>query len=213
MRRWIPALLIAADLAFVAAVYTMLPDRLPVHWGWSGEPDGWASREVGAFGLSALTLAMWGVLAGFPSIDPRNPNIRKFRPSYDITVIALVGFLVAVHVATLGVALGWPIRLDTIVALGIGALFLVIGNYLPRARSNFTFGIRTPWTLTDDRVWARSHRIGGYLMVGAGLACIGAAFLPGTWPITVVLGAAVVAAIGSVAYSYVAWTRARDGER
>lgn len=211
MRRWIPAFLIAADLVFAAAVYQMLPDRLPVHWGLDGQPNGWASRVVAAFVLPAFTLVLWGVLAGVPSIDPRNRNISKFRPSYDITVIAAVGFLVAVHVATLGLALGWPIRIDTIIALAVGLLFIVIGNFLPRSRSNFTFGIRTPWALTDDRVWARSNRVGGYLMVGAGIACVAGAFLPGTWPVVVIGGATVVAVVGSVAYSYVTWSRGGRG--
>jgi uncharacterized membrane protein len=89
--------------------------------------------------------------------------------------------------------------------VGAGVLLIVIGNVLPRARPNFWFGIRTPWTLTNERVWERTHRVGGYVLVGAGILVVGAAFLP----IDIAAPAAGVMAVGAalitVIYSYYAW--------
>src|SRR5205085_3618863 len=87
----------------------------------------------------------------------------------------------------------------------VGAMFVVIGNVMPRARPNWLFGIRTPWTLTNDRVWERTHRIGGLLFVIAGILLIVAAFaMPATF-IPVMIVCVVTAALVPVAYSYFAW--------
>lgn len=213
MRRWIPALAIAIDLAVALAFWRQLPERVPIHWGMDGRPNGWASRTFAAFGIPLLAILLWGFMVWVPRIDPRYTNITRFRPSYDATVAATIAFVVVVHLAALGVSLGWPFRIDTVVSVAMGALLIVIGNLLPRARPNFTFGVRTPWTIEDARVWARSNRIGGYLLVAAGTVTIGAAFLPGAWPVTVALIATTVAAFGAVIFSYLAWVRDTDRDR
>lgn len=213
MRRWIPALVLAIDLAVALTFWRQLPERVPIHWGLDGGPNGWASRTFAAFGIPLLAILLWAFMVWVPRIDPRNANIARFRPSYDATVAATVAFVVVVHLAALGVSLGWPIRIDTAVNVAMGALLLVIGNLLPRARPNFTFGVRTPWTIEDDRVWARSNRIGGYLMVAAGIVTIAAAFLPGPWPVAIAVAATTIAALGAVIFSYRAWVRATDRDR
>ena len=83
-------------------------------------------------------------------------------------------------------------------------MLIAIGNQLPRARPNWWFGIRTPWTLSNDRVWERTHRVGGYLMAAAGAAIIiGALVTKLAGPLIIV--SIAVAGLGSVLYSYVAW--------
>jgi uncharacterized membrane protein len=90
----------------------------------------------------------------------------------------------------------------------VGALFVVIGNVLPLARSNFMFGIRTPWTLSSDRVWVRTHRLGGYMMTAAGFVMIAAGLLlPAELSIMVVVAAVASAAIAPAVYSYLTWKR------
>ena len=96
--------------------------------------------------------------------------------------------------------------LERIVPMLIGALLVVMGNVLPRARSNWFYGIRTPWTLSSDRVWVRTHRLGGYTMIGAGLVIVAAgAFLPLPACLVVVISASLVAAIVPAVYSYFIW--------
>jgi len=211
MRRWLPAVLIAGAVIFSLAVYSRLPDRVPVHWGVSGEPDRYGSRLEGAFLMPAIMIALWVLMTWLPSRDPRAANIAKFRGSYDIVMAILLAFMAGVHVLALGNALGWAVDITTVVLVGIGLLFVVLGNLLPRARSNFIFGIRTPWTLSSDTVWARSHRVGGYVMVGAGLLTIVAAFLGRPVGVAVALVSLFVASIVPVVYSYIAWSRERRG--
>jgi uncharacterized membrane protein len=116
-----------------------------------------------------------------------------------MTVMALM------HVATLGAGMGWPVPVVMVAPVMIGVLFVVLGNVMPRARSNWMFGIRTPWTLTNDRVWERTHRVGGMTFVGAGLLLIVSAFLRPTAMVAVLITASVLASVIPIAYSYFAW--------
>jgi uncharacterized membrane protein len=209
MRRWLPAAFIIGAVIFSVAVYSRLPDSLPTHWGMSGEPDGFSSRLQAAFMLPLIMVAVFALLQWIPSLDPRAANIEKFRGSYDAVVGATIAFLGIMHVFTLGNALGWNVNMTTVVFASLGAMFVLLGNLLPRARSNFVFGIRTPWTLSSDAVWARVHRVGGYAMVAAGLLTIAAAFLRPRIGFAIALPSLLLSALVPVIYSYILWNRER----
>ena len=209
MRKWFPALLILGALTFSAAVYRRLPESVTTHWGVSGEPDGFSSRPVAAVMLPLIMAGVFALLRWLPSLDPRSSNISKFRDSYDHVVSVIVAFLGVMHVATLGNALGWPTNMTTIVFVCLGLLFVVLGNVLPRARSNFIFGIRTPWTLSSDTVWTAAHRVGGYAMVAAGLITVAAAFLEPRVGFAIMLPSLLISSFIPIVYSYILWSRER----
>jgi uncharacterized membrane protein len=211
MRKWLPAAFIAGALLFSIAVYSRLPDRIPTHWGVSGEPDGFSGRFMGAFMMPAIMIAVFAVLQWAPSVDPRAANVAKFRGSYDAIAGATIAFMAVMHVFALGSALGWKVDMTTVVLACLGALFVLLGNLLPRARSNFVFGIRTPWTLSSDAVWMQSHRVGGYAMVAAGVVTIASAFVKRPLGLAIALPSLLLSAIVPVVYSYVLWHRERRG--
>jgi immunity protein, SdpI family len=101
--------------------------------------------------------------------------------------------------------LGWPIPVKRFVPFSVGALFVLLGSLLPRFRSNFFFGIRTPWTLSSESVWAQTHRIGGWAFALMGLLLIIAGVVGSTrWLIGAFAGS-VVLALGLLVYSYLLW--------
>lgn len=205
MRKWYPWLLVGLAFGFSAAMYSRLPGQIPTHWDMQGQVNGYTSRAWGVWLMPVVLLAMAIILPRIPAIDPRRENYEKFRPSYDLVINAIMTLIGILHVAILGVGAGWPIPMGRVTPLLIGMLFVVIGNVLPRARPNWLFGIRTPWTLTNDRVWERTHRVGGLLFVIAGLLlAIGAFVLPAAFLPTVIIGIGI-AAIVPVVYSYFAW--------
>ena len=209
MRRWLPASFIAGAWLFAIAVYSRLPERVAVHWDMSGEPNRYGSRVEGAFLLPALMLALYLVLQWYPSRDPRAANIAKFRGAYDSIVAATIAFLGVVHLLALSRSLGWRVDITTVVLACTGAMFALIGNLLPLARSNFIFGIRTPWTLSSDRVWTRVHRVGGYAMVAAGLLTMVSAFFVRPGGMVVALASVILAGVIPVVYSYLLWSSNR----
>ena len=211
MRRWLPVFLLAGTVAFSLVVYSRLPERVPVHWGLSGEPDRYGGRLEGAFLVPAIMALVFALMRWLPSVDPRRANIAKFRDSYDLMVLVVMAFFAVIHVLVLGVSLGWAVDITTVVLAGVGVLFVILGNMLPRARSNFMFGIRTPWTLSSDSVWTRTHRVGGYAMVAGGLVTIAAAFVGPPLGITIAFASLMVAGLATIVYSYILWARERGG--
>ncbi len=205
MRKWIPAVILLAVVACSLAAYSRLPEQMPIHWNARGEVDGYGSRFWGAFGLPLVVLAIWGLLRAIPYIDPRRANIEKFRDTYENLIIAAVSVPALIHLAMLGSALGLPIAMGRVVPLVVGLLLIFLGNLLPRFRSNWFIGIRTPWTLSSDAVWARTHRFGGYCMVIVGaLLMIAGVAKSDIWAQVAVIGGAGMA-LAVVLYSYLTW--------
>ncbi len=206
MRKWFPVIPVAGAFLLSAAVYSRLPARMATHWGIDGTPNGYSSRLVGAFVMPVMALAIWGFMRGLPYIDPRRANYAKFQSTYDLMVNAVVTLLALVHVFVIGHALGWPMPDPGRMApLLVGTMTLILGNVMPRARPNWWFGIRTPWTLTSDTVWTKTHRVGGYLMTAAGVVTLLSVFLPPRATFVVLMVAIIGASLGSVVYSYFAW--------
>lgn len=228
MKPFIRTGLIFSAAAFLltagAALYTWnaLPEtgEIPVHWGPDGAADRFATKDSAWFHvvvIPATVLLTSLLLAVTPLVDPRKRNIETGRRAYVATWIGTMALLVLVQggisVAMLGGGdgTGLPDMVVRLMIAGSAALFIVIGNYLPKTRSSFMFGIRTPWTLSSDTAWEKTHRFAGPLFMAAGaLGILGAFVFNGIWLALqlsiLVLGTALV----SVVYSYFAWRSASD---
>jgi uncharacterized membrane protein len=211
MKKWYPLLLALVGVVMSAAVYRRLPDSMAVHWNLDGNPNGWMPRALGASFGPVFLLLLWGLLRLVPRIDPRAENYARFGDAYETIVAASLVLVLVCHGIVLAVALGYHVSVARIVPALVGALFVVIGNMMPLVRPNWWFGIRTPWTLSNDRVWARTHRLAGYCMTAGGLVMIVAALaLPAPLGVPILLAAAVAATIGPALYSYLTWKREVD---
>jgi uncharacterized membrane protein len=210
-RRWIGPVLIVLMIAFALAVYGRLPERIPTHFGLSGEPDDWTARFPGAFLGPAIAAGVYLLLIVLRRIDPRSRNYERFDETWWMFLNLVALLMAALHVLSLGYALGWPIDMGRAVTVTMGGLFVGLGNYLPRLRSNWWMGIRTPWTLESEEVWRETHRVGGWAFVVAGLVVVAAGLLlepgPRAWVTGIAFGTAVAIPL---VYSYVAYRRFRS---
>ena len=200
---------VAIMVATSAWGWSHIPDdaQIPIHWGLDGQPDGYAPKAVGLLALPALGLVISALLAIVPAIEPRRENLNRSAPAYRAVWLSVLGLLVVLHGAAVVAATGAGVDMAGLVAAGVGAMFVVIGNVLGKVRSNFMFGIRTPWTLTSDRSWNRTHRLGGRLMVALGLVVVGATVvgLRGEPLFAIVGGGGLALVIAVFIYSYLAW--------
>jgi uncharacterized membrane protein len=205
--RWLGAAGAAAMWAFALGIYARLPQRIPSHWNLQGEVDGWMDKPWGPFMQPAIATLMLGLLWLLPRIDPRRANVERFAEDRRLLINLIILFMAVVQAATFAHALGWPVQVDRVILASIGLLFVGLGNYLPRIRSNWFMGIRTPWTMDNERVWRATHRVGGRAFVAAGLVMAASALLPAgvrPWTAGVALAAAVAVPL---VYSYVAYRR------
>ena len=206
-KRWLGTIFILATLIFSAVVFNRLPAQVATHFNTRGVPDGWSSRTAAAFMLPLIAVGTLFILTTLPRVLPRFDNFKEFEDTYWLLCNLVIGLLCALHVVILGRSLGWPVSIQTSVLLGIGIMFTVIGTLLPRTRSNWLMGIRTPWTLESDYVWRETHRLGGRTFVLGGIATIIAAFLPARIQPWVAMAALGVAGFIPVVYSFVVWRR------
>lgn len=205
MRKWIPFVVILLAFGASAAVYQELPDRVPSHWNFSGEVDGWMSREWGAFIMPLILVGLLAMFHVLPKIDPRGANYSRFRSTYETLILTSMVFVLGLHFVMLAAALGRDVSMTRLMPVGIGLLLIVLGNLMPRTRPNWFVGIRTPWTLSSDRVWERTHRFGGRLFVATGAVIVLAAVFAPSFSNAVMVAGAVCASVVVLAYSYVVW--------
>jgi uncharacterized membrane protein len=208
--RGIAPLLLAAMWGFALAAYSRLPESIPIHWDLHGEVNGWGGRGA-AFLVPAIATGVALLMVVLPGIDPRRDNVEKSRDEMWRFVNVMLLFMAWVEAIALGAALGWRVDMQRAVLGGVGVLLMVLGNYLPRIRSNWFFGIRTPWTLTSERVWRETHRVGGRAFVAAGVVVALAMFAPASIAEVVVVAAVGAAVVVPTAYSYLAWRREAAG--
>jgi uncharacterized membrane protein len=203
--RIVTLVVVLVSFGITALAYPRLPAEIATHWGPSGTPDGFAGK------LSAwLIPVIGGILAAFllwlPRIFPLRANFESFRHQYDWFIAAFEVFFLGLNAWMLAFNLGYEVSANVFMPFAMGLLFIYIGVILPKAKRNWVFGIRTAWTLTDDRVWRQTHRAAGWMFVGAGVVSLIGALFPayGIWFVVV---SALAAGVGSVAYSYFAWVR------
>lgn len=205
MRKWIPLVLIVAAVAISIFYYPQLPERMPTHWSASGEANGFSSRLWGAWLLPLIMALVWLILRAIPHIDPRKANYEKFAGMYDALVILILAFMLLMHIVVLMAATGKAIRMDRIVMPAVGVFIAIMGLLIPRAHPNWFIGIRTPWTLTSDLSWERTHRIGGTLFVILGVLMVVSTFIVPDVAIWILAAAALGITIFLFAYSYQVW--------
>ncbi|MGJ7036156.1 SdpI family protein [Anoxybacillus eryuanensis] len=158
-----------------------LPNEVAIHWNVAGEPDDFMNKWWGVLLFPLLLTGMTFLLIYLPKIDPRKENYEKFEKVYRIFLHVLVIFFVSLHVVTLAYNIGISVQVDVVVPLGVGLLFIVLGNYMPKIKPNYFFGIRTPWTLENEVVWQKTHRVGGKVFVIMGVLITLTIFVESVW--------------------------------
>ena len=179
-------------------LWDRLPEQIPSHWNAAGEVDGWSSKAFGVFGMPAILLAVQWLCTFATAADPK-------KAAHSDKVLQLVLWLVPVLNTVISViiyatALGQVVLVDVVMPAFVGLLFVIIGNYLPKCKQNYTIGIKIPWTLNSEENWNRTHRFAGRLWVACGLAILATSFLGG---FEFFFGIALVMVLAPVIYSYI----------
>jgi uncharacterized membrane protein len=207
-------ILIAAGVLLSLAIYSQLPEQVASHWNAADQVDGTLPRFWGAFLMPLITLVMLGVFLLIPVIDPLKANIARFRRVFNLFIVIIVAFLLYLHILTTLWNLGMQsFRMSTALLPAMGLLFIFVGLMLRQARRNFSIGIRTPWTLSSDRVWDKTHRLGALLFVISGVVAASGAFFPGPVAYVLVMGPVLLSTVVALVYSYVLWRAEQTGRQ
>ena len=216
--RW-SAYIILVMLLFSAWAWMRLPEgaQMPVHWNAAGEIDRYGTKFEGLLLLPVISGLIAVTLAFIPLFEPRQGNLLRSAKPYVITCAATLLFMLCLHAAMILTALGKPVSVPRAIFAATGVLFIVIGNFFGKVRSNYFFGIRTPWTLSSELSWNKTHRLGGRLFMLFGLVVLLTGLLASEQAgLTVLLGGLVLVTIVVSVYSYQVWKsdpdkRPKDG--
>jgi uncharacterized membrane protein len=190
-------------LAFAIAIisYPFMPDRMATHWGFSGNVNGYLPRIWGLFFMPLISAGLALLLLFIPRIDPLKENIERFRETYEHFIAVLLLFLLYISLLVIAWNFGIRFNITQLLSPAMGALFYACGVLIGKAKRNWFIGIRTPWTLSSDRVWDRTHAIGGKLFRIAGVLALGGVVFPGiAW--LLILGPVLLITGYLVVYSY-----------
>ncbi|NHK26592.1 SdpI family protein [Parvularcula flava] len=204
--------IVAMAVASVWAFFQPGPHEVPVHWGLSGEPDRYASRLNALVSLPLVALAISAILAIAGKVDPRRANIERSGPAYRIAWLGTLGMLAIGHGVIVATALGQDVPVARIIGAAVGVLLVALGDVIGKSKSNFTVGVRTPWTLSSERSWNKTNRAGGRLFVAIGILGAVSAFLAPPWvTLSIFLGGSIAIAGFSLVYSWIVWREERRG--
>ena len=152
--------------------YPLMPEKIAIHWNLQGQVDRYTSKFPGLFILPSLLVGIVLLFITIPKVDPLKENIERFRKYYGGFIILFSAFMVFIHLYVISWNIGIRISPNIVLPLGFGLLFFYCGILCENAKRNWFIGIRTPWTLSSERVWEKTHKVGGRLFKACGIISI-----------------------------------------
>ena len=194
--------MILLSFAIGISYYPQMPDKIASHWNAQGQVNGYLSKFWGLFLMPIISVGLLLLFMLIPGIDPLKSNIQQFRRHYDGFVVLIMVFLFYLYLLTIFWNAGYTFNIITFLSPAFAILFYYTGILIENAKRNWFIGIRTPWTLSSDRVWDRTHKIGGKLFKIAGIVALAAVFFE-TAAIFFIIVPVIIVSIYTVVYSYI----------
>ncbi|NWG05268.1 MAG: SdpI family protein [Chloroflexi bacterium] len=201
-------ILLATAVLAGLLLWNRLPAQMASHWNENDQVDGYMPKFWGVFLMPLVTLGLFLLFLVIPNIDPNKANIAKFRESFNLFIVLFVVFMLYIHGLTLAWSLGYTgFKMSQAMLPAMGLLFILIGSMLRQAKRNWFIGIRTPWTLSSDAVWDKTHRIGSVLFMFSGVLAFIGSFFGGMLAFWLLFVPLIGSTLFLLVYSYVMYQR------
>lgn len=214
MKKTILAILCLIVIFFALGIflYPTMPESMASHWNILGEADGFMEKTWGVFLMPVLSLFLLALFIVIPRLDPMKENIFKFRDYFDKFIFVMMAFLLYLYSLTLIWNMGYRFDMIQLLAPGFGIIFYYMGILTENAKMNWFIGIRTPWTMSSQKVWEKTHRIGGKMFkISGALAFLGIIFR--NYMLFLVLVPVISASIYLVIYSYLEFRKEQPAKK
>lgn len=198
--------LILMSFIIGASLYSRMPEKMASHWNIEGKVNGYMPKFWGLFLMPIISFGMFILFIIIPKIDPLKVNIRKFRNYYNRFIVLVILFMFYIYVLTIAWNLGWTFVLIQFLSPAFAILFFYAGILIEKAKRNFSIGIRTPWTLSSDYVWEKTHKLGSKLFKICGILCLFGFFFP-DYAIFFILIPVILVTIYTFVYSYIEYQK------
>jgi len=195
-------------LSFAIGIYFygQVPDIVPSHWNMRGEVDGYMPKFWGMFLVPLLMGCCLLLFEAIPRMDPLKANIEKFRKHYERFIVLILLFFLYIYMLSLFWTMGMSFNMTQALSPAFCILFFYCGILIANAKQNWFIGIRTPWTMSSESVWNKTHRIGGKLFKAAGIISLCGILVP-DYAIFIVLAPVILFSVYLVVYSYLEYKK------
>jgi len=192
-------------------VYSHLPEHVPTHWDMHGRVNGYSSRAAAVLLMPAIMTGMMLLFAALPALSPRHFEIGPFLLTYLYIMIVIIASMAYFQAVVLWAAFSSTLQISRAISGGICVLWILMANVMGKVKRNFFVGVRTPWTLANERVWNATHRFAAHLWVWCGfIGLLLAFFSPQPWAVFAWI---IIAALVPAVYSFMYYKRLeRQGE-
>lgn len=179
----------------------LMPDTVPIHWNASWQVDSYGSRYIYLI-LVFIPIIIYYGMSLTKYIDPKRMNLEKRKKTYRLFQYGLTIFFLILVAFFEYLAFNPQYEGEQLLILLLAILLIGIGNYLPKVPQNYFLGVKTPWTLANEYVWKKTHKVCGYIFVGIGviIAVCGLFHFPYSYIVLIV--SLVIMSIVVYGYSY-----------
>ena len=205
----LPILLIIFSIVSSWIMFSQMPEQIPTHWNFKGEVDNWGTSFSHVLTINLVMIGMYLLFLLLPYIDPRKERYQEFQKVYHIFKNVMLLFFTLIFFLTNLSAIGYDLNIGLCIPLIVGLLFIVIGNYMSKIKMNWFMGIRTPWTLSSEKVWDKTHHLGAKLFMISGLLIAIDGFLPENYRVPVFILAIAIILIGTIFGSYLIYLKTK----
>lgn len=211
MRRHVPFIVsFVVTLVMWVLAYPYLPEDMPMQWGVDGIVNWTAPKFISMLLNLGIIVIIYPILVLSPKLDPKRKGYLYTSKAYWVIINTTVGLLTFVNVFVVFQSLGYDFHIEIFIPILVGTLFIIIGNYMQTVKANWFMGIRTPWTLSSETVWQKTHRLGSKLFIIAGLVFFLTPFLGESHMAYTLVIPAILAGLIPTIYSYFLYKKEQE---
>jgi len=205
--------LILSIISFVATgvIYPYLPQTIPAIWNFSGEVEQYFHKAY-VFLLAALPFLIYMLIWLVPKIEPKRENYKKHKKAFEAVILSVIVVLLVRQWYGILISLNYLSDIHLPMKLAVGLLFIIMGNYMTQIKHNYTFGIKTPWTLASESVWQKTHRVGAYTFFMLGILWVAASFFHHRFVSFVLIALIIAVILFLFVYSYFIYDKERKNK-
>jgi uncharacterized membrane protein len=197
---------------YLAYLWSSLPEKIPIHWDYKGEINGWGTKYSLLGLIFLLPVFTYVLMLAIPKIDPKK-RIELMGGKYYQIKFVLVLFMSVLSLFIIYSSKSQTISSPIMVFVLIGLLFMALGNYFKVIKQNYFLGIKTPWTLESEEVWKLTHILAGKLwIVGGLLIVILSLIIPENINFYFFLSITAIISIVPIVYSYLIFKKLKKSK-
>ncbi len=197
-----PVILIIVSFLIGIYFYPQFPDQIATHWGTGNQANGYSSKAFGLFFMPILSVFMFILFIALPKFEPYKKNFDQFKKYFQNFINIIFAFLFYIYLITIIWNLGFRFNMTQILSPAFALIFYYAGVLTSKAKQNWFVGFRTPWTMSNEEVWNKTHKISSKLFKISGLICLLSIFLPNL-SVFFIIVPVILTSVFVFAYSYI----------